>query len=226
MSMEAYSIEAGGKGNIQFQPNTSIAVIGATGTGKTWFVYRFLKHLDDMFVGERVSKVVYRYGVYQKLFDEMKQIIPGITFQQGLPDREEIERLEGGLLILDDLMSEVSNSRVIQDLFCQICHHKGVSVIYLSQNMFQGGKCSRSIALNTQVLVLMRNMRNMSQIQYLANQIFPGRARMLQEMYEDAANVPYGYLVIDMSPGAVDMLRMRTLIFPGEHTVVYVPKGS
>ena len=69
MSMAAFSVEAGGKGNIQFQPNTSIAIIGATGTGKTWFVYRFLKHLDDMFVGERVSKVVYRYGVYQKLFD-------------------------------------------------------------------------------------------------------------------------------------------------------------
>ena len=30
MSMAAYSVEAGGKGNIQFQPNTSIAVIGSS----------------------------------------------------------------------------------------------------------------------------------------------------------------------------------------------------
>ena len=70
MTMATFCLEASSKGNIQFQPNMSIAVIGATGTGKTWFVYGFLKHLDDMFVGERVSEVVYRYGVYQKLFDD------------------------------------------------------------------------------------------------------------------------------------------------------------
>ena len=153
-----------------------------------------------------------------------KQTIPRISFHQGLPDRDEIEQLAGGLLILDDLMAEVAESRLMHELFCQYCHHRGITVLYLSQNLFQSGKCSRSIALNTQVIVLMRNMRNASQIREFARQIYPGRSLMLQEIYEDAVRHPYEYLIIDMSPGANDNLRLRTRIFPGERGVVYIPK--
>ena len=224
--MQTYVIDAARGGNIPFLPNTSMAVVGSTGSGKTWFVHRFLRHLDAMFGEVKTDKILYCYSVYQELFNKMKETIPRISFHQGLPDREEIEQLAGShaLLVLDDLMSEVTGSRTMQDLFCQYCHHKAISVLYLTQNLFQSGKCARTIALNTQVIILMRNMRNASQIRYLASQIYPGRVAMLQEIYEDAIRLPYGYLVIDMAPGSEDLLRLRTEIFPGERGVVYVPK--
>ena len=95
--------------------------------------------------------------------------------------------LSGGhaLLILDDLMQEVVNSKTMQDLFCQYCHHMGISVMFLTQNLFQQGKCARTIALNTHVLVLMKNMRNTSQIAHFARQLYPNRKGMLEEVYED-----------------------------------------
>ena len=212
--MSLDTVITGDGGNIKFQPNSAIAIIGSTGSGKTWFVYKFLRHLNELIEGTEVDRIMYRYGVYQSLFDEMKQTIPQISFHQGLPDRDEIEQLAGGLLILDDLMAEVAESRLMQEL----------TVLYLSQNLFQSGKCSRSIALNTQVIVLMRNMRNASQIREFARQIYPGRSLMLQEIYEDAVRHPYEYLIIDMSLGANDNLRLRTRIFPGERGVVYIPK--
>ena len=202
-------------------------IIGASGSGKTYWVYRFLKNLPHMFSdGNAKYKVMYCYGVYQSLFDEMKSNLSEITFHHGLPDLEEIEHVAGGhsLLILDDLMSQVTASKTMEDLFCQYCHHKKISVMFLTQNLFQQGKCARTIALNTHVLILMKNMRNASQISCFARQLYPNRRGMLEEIYEDVMQVPFSYLVVDMSPGADDSYRLRTNIFPEEHPLIYIPK--
>ena len=179
-----------------------------------------------MFGDIPTDKILYCYGIYQPLFDQMKKDVPNLSFHHGLPDVEDIETLSGGhaLLILDDLMQEVVNSKTMQDLFCQYCHHMGISVMFLTQNLFQQGKCARTIALNTHVLVLMKNMRNASQIAHFARQLYPNRKGMLEEVYEDCMKTTYGYLVIDMSPHTDDRYRLRTHIFPGEHTIVYIPK--
>ena len=49
----------------------------------------------------------------------------------------------------------------------------GISVMFLTQNLFQQGKCAHTIALNTHVLILMKNMRNASQIGHLARLLYP-----------------------------------------------------
>ena len=69
---------------------------------------------------------MYCYGIYQPLFDEIKRVIPAILFHEGLPDKEEMMELSRNghaLLILDDLMQEVFNSKGMLDLFCQYSHH-------------------------------------------------------------------------------------------------------
>ena len=128
--------------------------------------------------------MLYCYGVYQPLFDTMEKEVPNLTFHQGLPTQTDIEELtqdgQHHLVILDDLMAEVAASKTMQDLFCQYCHHRNVSVIYLTQNMFQQGKCARTIALNTYYLVLMRNLRAASQINHLGRQLYPGNANVLE----------------------------------------------
>ena len=211
--------------SIAFKPRTSFMIVGASGSGKTYWVYKFLHHLPDMFQDPAPEKILYCYGIYQPLFDDMKQNIPHLIFHQGLPDKEEMEQFAGHtLLVLDDLMSDVSNSKPMQDLFCQYCHHMGISVMYLTQNLFHQGKCARTIALNTHVLVLMKSMRNASQVSCVARQLYPGQAGMLEEIYQDAMREPYGYLVIDMSPHAQDEYRLRSKIFPGEDPIIYIPR--
>ena len=212
--------------SVPFPPNTTFVLAGATSSGKSCWVHRFLKNISHMFSVTPTEKILYCYVVYQPLFDQMREDVPNLMFHRGLPDVEEIEALSGGhsLLILDDLMQEVVNSKTMQDLFCQYCHHMGISVMFLTQNLFQQGKYARTIALNTHVLVLMKNLRNASQIAHFARQLYPNRKGMLEEVYEDCMKTAYGYLVIDMSPHTDDQYRLRTHIFPGEHRTVYIPK--
>jgi hypothetical protein len=44
------------------------------------------------------------------------------------------------------------------------------------------------------------------------------------EAYKDATQDPYGYLVLNFSPSALEEHRVRSKVFPGEDTVVYRPK--
>ena len=209
--------------SVSFAPNSLFTIVRGTGSGKSCWVFKFLRNLCYMFGDTPTKKVMYCYGIYQPLFDEIKRVIPAIVFHEGLPDKEEMMELSRdghALLILDDLMQEVSNSKDMLDLFCQYSHHMGINVMYLTQNLFQQGRFSRTIALNTHVLVLLKSMRNASQIGCFARQLYPNRKGMLEEVYEDCLTTAYGYLVIDMSPHANDQYRLRTHIFPDKHTTV------
>ena len=44
------------------------------------------------------------------------------------------------------------------------------------------------------------------------------------EGYEDATNMPYGYLLVDQKPDQDEQYRLRTNAFPGEMQHVYVRK--
>ena len=120
--------------------------------------------------------------------------------------------------------------RVIQDsdmelLFTQGCHHRKISVVFITQNFFPKGTKSRTIALNTTYLILMKNVRGVSQVATLGRQIFPGRSKVLTEVYLDSVQLPYGYLVIDMAVHVEDDYSLRTRVFPGQDPIIYVPKN-
>ena len=96
-------------------------------------------------------------------------------------------------------------------------------MLYINQNVYCKGKHSRTINLNTHIYVLMKNPRDVSQLQCLARQAFLGKSAFLMEAYKDATSKPYGYLVLDFSPGAEESYRVRTHVFNGEDTIVYQP---
>lgn len=212
-----------------FQACSTISITGATGSGKSSWVFKLLKAKDVMFTEPPVS-ILYCYGVYQPLFDDMEKNLPQITFHEGLPSRTTIEDFTDGnhnIVLLDDLMTQVVSNRDIENLFVMGSHHRRLTVIYLSQNVFAQGRCARTIAINTHYLILFRNMRSGSQITQLGRELYPGRGDVLVQAYHDAAcNRQYGYLVVDMSPHSVnDQYRLRTRVFPDEgDTWVYVPR--
>ena len=112
-------------------------------------------------------------------------------------------------------------SKDTQLLFTQGCHHRRLSVIYLSQTLFQQEKSAKSIALNTWYTVLFKNVRGTSQIMTLGQQLFPGKLNTLLEAYKKATTERFGYLVLDLTPMGEDKYRMRTNVFPGEDPVIY-----
>ncbi len=212
--------------SVPFKKNTSFSIFGCTGSGKTYFVYRFLSNADNIFEkGDAPQKIVFCYSVFQKLYERIKQEIPRVEFFQGLPTSEDLETFESDhtLLILDDLGEQLINDLNTCLLFTQGCHHRGFSVMRISQNIFEQGKFARSIAINSSYIVLLKSPRDVKQIKVLGSQIFDSEAKRLIEAYEDSTNSEFGYLILDLLPFTDKNLRMRTNVFPGEDMIIYAP---
>ncbi len=132
---------------------------------------------------------------------------------------------EHKLLILDDLMDDVINDKTCQRLFSRHSHHSNLTIVFLNQNMYSRGRCSRTIALNTHYLILLRNSRDLRQISTLARQT--GMGKQLTEAYFDAVSRPFGYLLLDLHPqNEHDHFRLRTSIFPPDPVLVYLKESE
>ena len=214
---------------IPFKANSSMAIIGPTGCGKTSWVYKFLCCLDQMYDPEPPTAIMYCYGIHQPLYDDMQERISNLIFHQGLPSQCDIDQFATGdhrLIILDDLMQQVLESNDMELLFVQGCHHRRLSVLFISQNLYGQGKAARTIALNCWYMVLFRTMRGISQIVTLSRQLYAGKSNTLMEAYQDATQEVFGYLIVDTSPYGKDSERLRTNIFPGEDTIIYIGKNA
>ncbi|CAH0403841.1 unnamed protein product [Chilo suppressalis] len=119
------------------------------------------------------------------------------------------------------------NHQVVQLLtFCtKGSHHRNLSVIFITQNLFHQGKGQRDISLNANYIVIFKNPRYRSQIQHLARQVCPENTRFFQEIYYDATAQPHGYLLLDLKQSTPENCRFRTCIFPEDSKhYVYVQR--
>lgn len=100
------------------------------------------------------------------------------------------------------------------DLFTKGSHHKNLSVIFITQNVFHQGRGQRDISLNSNYIVIFKNPRDRAQIQQLARQVYPENPKFLQEAYHDATSRPHGYLLLDLKQSTPEEYRVRSCIFP------------
>jgi len=191
-------------------------VSGPTGCGKSVFVFRLLHNLKEMIV-PIPQKVIYCYGEFQQQFERY----PWIEFHDGLPT---LQMFDGTptLTIIDDLMEKTNDT--VANLFTKVSHHRSVSVIYITQNVFHQSKQSRTISLNAHYMVLFKSPRDAGQISVLGRQLYPEKPHFLVGAFKDATTSPHSYLLLDMRPETDEQLRVRANIFPGDQQVVYQPR--
>lgn len=212
--------------NLQLQTPANFTLVGCTSSGKSSFVYKLLANADEIFASAP-QNILFCYTCYQPLYDRISSDVPNVTFHEGLPSVETIKEFGEGtshkIIILDDLMHEVTSSPAMLELFCQHSHHLNISVFFLTQNIFHAGKCSRSLNLNTHYYILFKNKRDVNQIKTLGRQLFPGKSDMLLQAYLDATEKPYGYLLVDLHPRSNDKFMLRTCLFTNEEdAIVYM----
>ena len=153
-------------------------VAGPTGSGKTSFLKKLLE-LKNEKIYQCPEKILWFYSQWQPLYATMKEV----EFRQGLPD---VKKLKSCLL-----ESEVA------DLFTKGSHHKNISVIAVTQNVFHQSRFQRTISLNTHYMVLFKNPRDASQIQHLARQMYPKDLEYLVQVTERVMTLgPYSYLFL------------------------------
>jgi len=64
-------------------------------------------------------------------------------------------------------------NELVANIFTKISHHRNISVLYLTQNVFDKNKYVRTISLNTHYLVLFKNVRDGTQFATLSRQMYP-----------------------------------------------------
>ena len=127
---------------VPFQSGSPMMVIGPTNCGKTYCINQLLE--NDMFT-QPVASILYCYGVYQDSYNQMRDnpsIQVPLHFHKGFPSQEDIDSLYDGefhIIILDDLMEKIVKSIEMQELFTKYCHHRNMTAIMVSQNVFQKG---------------------------------------------------------------------------------------
>ena len=197
---------------MEFKHPFTMIVSGPTSSGKTVFVN---KMIDSNLFNTDFKEIIWCYSEVGSLKEKA-----GVTYNEGLPD-ESVFTGEPKLLILDDLMHE-SSERVAK-LFTKVSHHRNVSVIFITQNLFHQSKHSREMALNSHYLVVFKNPRDKSQIMYLARQLFPESPKFVVDAYNQATSKPHGYIFVDLKQDTEDRFRIKGDIFE-EYISVYVPK--
>jgi len=203
--------------DVRFKHPFTCMVAGPTSSGKSVFTFRLITEANKQ-ITPPPEQIVYCYGEYQTEFKKY----PWVTFKEGLPDVSEFDGSQRTLLILDDLMTKTNND--VSDIFTKISHHRNVSVIFLTQNLFYQTKQSRTMSLNSHYLVLFKNPRDALQVATLGRQMYPNNSKFLVEAFRDATEKPYGYLLLDLRADTLEKFRVRTNIFAGEVQFVYNPK--
>ena len=184
-----------------------ISLVGPSETGKSQLIYNWLK------IGTfqpTFDKIYFFYQHSQPLYDVMQKEIENLEFVRGV-NFEFIDSLKNNgtkyLLIFDDSCEEICNSKAFVDI-ATAGRHRGLSTIYIKHNLFHQSKLGRDVELQNTHIVLFKSPRDVMQVTTLSTQL--GLGSELVDWYQDATSVPFGHLLIDLSPRTDDRLRYCT----------------
>ena len=109
--------------------------------------------------------------------------------------------------LFDDYREEICNSKAFVDL-ATAGRHRGLSTIYIKQNLFHQSKLGRDVEIQNTYIVILKSPRDVMQVVSLSAEL--GFRSELVDWYRDAKSVPFGHLLIDLLPRADDRLRYCT----------------
>jgi len=123
---------------LKFMHHLTCIVAGPTGSGKTSFCIRLLRNLDTQCTESRFrGGIKWCYsGQTAVPRQQLDKLGLKITYQEGLHKNYGNALGEPSLIILDDLLNQVY-SKDVCDLFTKGSHHRNISVLLLTQNLYQ-----------------------------------------------------------------------------------------
>ena len=129
--------------HLKFKHPFTCIVAGPTGSGKTSFCIKLLHNLDTLSTESRFEGgITWCYSEATAVpREQLSKLGRTIRYQEGLPEVYGNAQDKPSLIILDDLLNHVYGKEVC-DLFTKGSHHRNISVLLLTQNIFhQGPNC-------------------------------------------------------------------------------------
>ena len=188
-------------------PNQTVSLVGPSETGKSQLIYNWLKN-GTFYL--KFDKFYFFYQHSQPLYDVMQTEFENLEFVRG-KNFEFIDSLKNNgtkfLLIFDNSCEEICYSKAFVDI-ATTWRHWRLSTIYIKHNHFHQSNLGRDVELQNTHIVLFKSPRDVMQVTTLSTQL--GVGSELVDWYRDATSVPFGLLLIDLSPRTDDRLRYRT----------------
>ena len=186
-----------------------ISLVGPSETGKSQLIYNWLK--NGTFQPE-IDKIHFINQHSQPLYNAMQKIenLENLEFVQGVNFEFNNSLKNHGkeyLLVFEDSCEDICNSEAFVDI-ATAGRHRGLSTIYIRHNLFHQSKQGRDVELKNTHIVLFNSPRNVMQVTTLGAQL--GLGSELVDWYRDATSVPFGHLLIDLSPRTVGRLQYCT----------------
>lgn len=198
--------------HLKFKSPFTCIVSGPSGSGKTFLVRSILEGQNVTF-NRPPNRILWAYGQWQDLYKQPMRSV-NVVYHEGLPEEVDIINSNADLIVIDDLMSELTGDVRMTKLFTKWSHHHNIDVVFIVQNVFHNGPEMRTISLNTHYFILLKNPRDGSQVVNLAKQLFPLNTKYLSDAYEDCTRKPFGYILVDCKSDTPDDMRVRSRILP------------
>jgi ABC-type lipoprotein export system ATPase subunit len=151
-----------GAADLKFKHPFTCIVSGPTGSGKSSFTLRLLEHLDSLCREPNFGGgIIWCYSEKSAVPEqELAALHIEVRFHEGVP-QDFGGNVHGKpcLIILYDLLKELY-SKDVCDLFTKGSHHRNISVVLITQNLFHQGRFCRDISLNGEYSVALKNVRD------------------------------------------------------------------
>ena len=184
-----------------------ISLIGPSETGMSHFIYNWLKTWN---IPTKVWQNFFFYQHSQTLYNVMQKEIKNLEFLQ-VVNFEFIDSLKNNgteyLIIFHIPCVDICNSKAFVDV-ATAGRHRGLSTIYIKHNLYHQSKRGREVELQNTQIVLFKSRRDVMQVTTLGAEL--GLGSELVDWYRDATSVPFGHLLIDISPRTDDSFRFCT----------------
>jgi len=209
---------------LRIKNGSIIQVVGPSGSGKTYFTCALLANKN--IYQHPIREIYWHSGVAEgEIGETLKKIkrLRRVHYVLGFP-KDWLDRpQQHDVVVIDDLFEEVNKNAVaVNQLFTKIARHRQVTVLFLTQNLFHQGGKHRTRNINTQNLVIFKNPRDKTVIDFLARQAYPGNRNFLMDAFHDATHdKPHGYLFIDFTQECPDSHRVRTDILNRYGPTIY-----
>ena len=102
------------------------------------------------------------------------------------------------LIVSDDLMDSAYNTKGSK-LFTKGSHHRNISFVLITQNLFHQGSSSRDVSLNSKYIVVFKNPRAKTQIVHLTGHVYTENIPSFLKTYLEACKETHSYLFLDLT---------------------------
>ena len=199
-----------------FKIGSKINVCGSSGSGKTYWLAKYLTEIDRRF--DEIIWITNELSAEQELIKELKKKL-GVKFvvRIGMGDEEGLkadlfdnkdDKIKTAV-VFDDLMME--QNKFLAELFLA-GRHLGITIFQLVQSIFTGSKQCRNMAQNVQYYVLF-NFPDALSICELARRLTTSKKdkEAVVQAWKDATSKKGGCLIIDLITSQSDLQDAKLL---------------